>query len=97
MPSVRTAVSELERFMDLAEDRTAVLREEVFGDGHDGEPAVRVRPSGARPIALVLADVCTRLAAHCGDLATVNARLGCAKELEEPAPPPALGMLRVRT
>lgn len=72
--------------MDLAESRIASLRGHLFGEGEDGaNPAPA--PSSVRGM---VDDLATRLACLCGQLATINERMGCMSEGVVPNEPAGL-------
>ena len=77
-PTVTGRLQQLMDSMALAEQRMSNLRGHLFGDGESGMN--QPQPTTIREIVDSLG---TRLASLCGELATVNQRMGCPPD---PAP-----------
>lgn len=74
-PTITGQLHQLLEHMDLAESRVASLRGHLFGEGESGMQ--RSTPTTVRSM---LVDLGTRLACLCGELATINSRMGCPPE-----------------
>ncbi len=74
-PTVTGRLMQARDMMALAEQRTANLRGHLFGEGENGTS--RAEPSTVRGM---VDDLATRLACLCGELATINSRMGCTPE-----------------
>jgi hypothetical protein len=77
-PTISRRIRQLLESMDLAEMRLAILRGHMFGEGESS-----VRRSESTTVEHQLSELGERLASFCGDLATVNARIGCTPEAKE--------------
>jgi hypothetical protein len=74
-PTLTGAVQQIHDHIALAEQRLAILRGHFWGEGESGSN--RPMPTTLRGM---IDDIGTRLASLCGDLATINQRVGCTPE-----------------
>jgi hypothetical protein len=80
-PTLTGRVQQIQDHMALAEQRVALLRGHLWGEGENGPN--RPMPTSVRGM---IDDIGTRLACLCGELATINSRVGCTPEPIMPAP-----------
>ena len=69
------AIQQIHDHVSLAEQRVSILRGHFWGEG---ETAVN-RPTPTT-LSGMIEDIGTRLASLCGELATINCRVGCTPE-----------------
>lgn len=74
-PTITGRLMQILDSMSLAEQRMSNLRGHLFGEGQSGMD--KPQPTTIRSI---VDDLGQRLASLCGDLATVNQRMGCPPE-----------------
>ena len=74
-PTVSGRLQQILDSMALAEQRMSILRGHLFGEGESGMN--QPQPTTIRAMVDSLG---TRLASLCGELATVNQRMGCPPE-----------------
>jgi hypothetical protein len=77
MPTTIASLQEIEKFVSVLEDRIASMRYLLFSDG---EIAKSVASPSAGSIHGLIGDVSQRIASLCGDVATINQRLGIPQE-----------------
>lgn len=74
-PTITGRVVQMQDHMALAEQHAAILRGHLFGEGE--QSCQRQPPTTIRGM---LDDLSARLASLCGELATINQRIGCTPE-----------------